>query len=305
MKDESEDEDGLRVGLNRRDVIDRIGADRGKKEQNGKFIRPALELIRSFRLQGGIYKVLSSEKTGEQTFADAFNIAQEYVAKRFRLLDLYWLIGGLEEFRDACEKLHFFADQLIDRNLSHEMTEDKGSKYVFLRAMAKKTPNRTALRSQIINILTAVLSQLALRLCPPMPVNARTALCTTVLPLGDGLDRKSPVLIPKGSSVAYSVYTMHRRPGLLGIDAGLFCPERWDEQMALSQNETDSKWGYLPFNGRLRICLGMDFALTKAAYTIVRIIQKFPTIKLPKVIITRGGAAIGLTIAHFATARAA
>ncbi|OBT60117.1 hypothetical protein VE03_10501, partial [Pseudogymnoascus sp. 23342-1-I1] len=125
-------------------------------------------------------------------------------------------------------------------------------------------------------------NQLALRLYPPVPVNARTALCTTVLPTGGGPDRKSPVLIPKGSSVAYSVYTMHRRPDLYGMDAELFRPERWDEQMALSQNETDSKWGYVPFNGGPRICLGMDFALTEAAYTIVRIIQKFPTIKLPE-----------------------
>ncbi|ELR06974.1 hypothetical protein VC83_04679 [Pseudogymnoascus destructans] len=78
------------------------------------------------------------------------------------------------------------------------------------------------------------------------------------------------------------MYTMHRRPDLYGMDAELFRPERWDEQMALSQNETDSKWGYLPFNGGPRICLGMDFALTEAAYTIVRIIQKFPTIKLPE-----------------------
>jgi len=43
------------------------------------------------------------------------------------------------------------------------------------------------------------------------------------------------------------------------MDAELFRPERWDEQMALSQNETDSKWGYLPFNGGPRICLGSKY----------------------------------------------
>lgn len=97
---------------------------------------------------------------------------------------------------------------------------------------------------------------LVLRLYPPVPVNTRTALKTTVLPTGGGADRRSPVLIPKGSAVAYSVYTMHRRPDLYGMDAEVFRPERWDEDMPLNQNETNAKWGYLPFNGGPRICLG-------------------------------------------------
>jgi cytochrome P450 len=51
---------------------------------------------------------------------------------------------------------------------------------------------------------------------------------------------------------------MHRRPDLYGMDAELFRPERWDEEMPLSRNETDAKWGYLPFNGGPRICLGSE-----------------------------------------------
>lgn len=102
-----------------------------------------------------------------------------------------------------------------------------------------------------------------------------------MLPTGGGPDRTSPVLIPKGAAVAYSVYTMHRRPDLYGMDAELYRPERWDEDMPLNHNETNAKWGYLPFNGGPRICLGMDFALTEAAYAVVRIIQRFQTIKLP------------------------
>lgn len=135
-------------------------------------------------------------------------------------------------------------------------------------------------------------------------MNTRTALKTTVLPTGGGPDRKSPVLVPKGTAVAYSVYTMHRRPDLYGMDAELFRPERWDEDMPLNHTPVNAKWGYLPFNGGPRICLGSEFssgrssqeysstlysrslivdlALTEAAYTVVRIIQRFPTIKLPE-----------------------
>ena len=49
---------------------------------------------------------------------------------------------------------------------------------------------------------------------------------------------------------------MHRRPDLYGLDAELFRPERWDEDMPLKRDQTWSKWGYLPFNGGPRVCLG-------------------------------------------------
>ena len=51
--------------------------------------------------------------------------------------------------------------------------------------------------------------------------------------------------------------------------------------MPLQNDPVDSKWGYLPFNGGPRICLGMDFGVTEAAYTIVRLVQRFPNISLP------------------------
>lgn len=103
------------------------------------------------------------------------------------------------------------------------------------------------------------LTSTALRLYPSVPVNTRTTLRTTILPTGGGPDRKAPVLVPKGTAVAYSVYTMHRCPDLYGMDAELFCPERWDEDMPLYYDETNAKWGYLPFNGGQRICLGSKF----------------------------------------------
>jgi len=99
----------------------------------------------------------------------------------------------------------------------------------------------------------------ALRLYPSVPVNTRTTMRTTVLPTGGGPDRKSPVLIPEGSAVAFSVYSMHRRPDLYGMDAELFRPERWDEDMPLQRDPTNAKWGYLPFHGGPRICLGSEY----------------------------------------------
>jgi hypothetical protein len=59
--------------------------------------------------------------------------------------------------------------------------------------------------------------------------------------------------------VAYSVYSLHRRADLYGEDAEKFRPERWGEDLGLFRDETTAKWGYLPFNGGPRICLGSEF----------------------------------------------
>lgn len=114
-----------------------------------------------------------------------------------------------------------------------------------------------------------------LRLYPSVPVNGRAALKTTTLPVGGGEDGKAPVLVRRGEAVGYSVYVMHRRKDIYGEDAEEFRPERWEGD-ALK----DIGYAYLPFNGGPRLCLGQDFALLEASYTIVRILQVFPEIGL-------------------------
>ncbi|TVY30969.1 Cytochrome P450 monooxygenase [Lachnellula hyalina] len=110
----------------------------------------------------------------------------------------------------------------------------------------------------------------ALRLYPVVPANGRFALNDTVLPLGGGPNGLSPVFVPKGTLVAYSTYVMHRRKDVYGADAEEFRPERWAPEEGLRPG-----WAYLPFNGGPRICVGQQFALTEAAYTIVRMVQQF------------------------------
>ena len=63
---------------------------------------------------------------------------------------------------------------------------------------------------------------------------------------------------------------MHRRKDIYGPDALEFRPERWAPEEGLRPG-----WGYLPFNGGPRICVGQQFALTEASYTIVRLLQEF------------------------------
>ena len=307
--------------------------ERGLIDLQPLFFQLTLDTTTAFLFGDSVDSLKTPKIASESNFASAFNTAQDFIAKRMRLQDLYWLVGG-RKFDAACKDVHRFADQIIDRNLSRESKSEDSGKYVFLDFLEKNTSNRTELRSQIINILVAgrdttacllswtffllvrhprVLQKLrdevsttfqgrteitrselrrmdylqnvlkeTLRLYPSVPVNSRTAIRTTMLPVGGGPDLKSPVLVAKGEGVAYSVYSMHRRPDLYGMDAELFRPERWEEELPMNNDPVNAKWGYLPFNGGPRICLGMDFGLNEAAYTVVRLLQRFSTIQLPK-----------------------
>nr|POF26049.1 cytochrome p450 52a2 [Quercus suber] len=110
-----------------------------------------------------------------------------------------------------------------------------------------------------------------LRLHPTVPLNYRVAKHDTTLPVGGGPDHKSPVAIPKGTSIVFSVYCMHRREDLWGEDVLDFKPERWEQRIPA--------WQYLPFSGGPRICLGQQFALTEASYVLVKTLQTFDAIE--------------------------
>ncbi|KAL2047698.1 hypothetical protein N7G274_000740 [Stereocaulon virgatum] len=110
-----------------------------------------------------------------------------------------------------------------------------------------------------------------LRLYPVVPGNSRTAVVDTVLPVGGGEDGKSPLFVPKGQIVQWSLFMMHRRKDLYGEDAEEFKPERWEK--------IRPGWEYLPFNGGPRICIGQQFALTEASYTTIRLMQEFKEIE--------------------------
>lgn len=111
-----------------------------------------------------------------------------------------------------------------------------------------------------------------LRMYPNVPINFRCATKDTTLPRGGGKDGLQPSLIEKGTVVAYLITATHRNTEIYGKDANVFRPERW------ANKDLKPGWAFLPFNGGPRICLGQQFALTEASYTIVRLIQMFPNL---------------------------
>lgn len=127
-----------------------------------------------------------------------------------------------------------------------------------------------------LKYLTSVLKE-SLRLYPVVPENNREAIEDTVLPLGGGEDEKSPVFVPKGWNVHWSLWTMHRRKDLYGEDAEEFRPERWLDNG--KEKGLRVGWEYLPFNGGPRICIGQQFALMEASFVTVRLMQEFGSIE--------------------------
>lgn len=115
------------------------------------FFRYTLDVTTAFLFGHSVHN-LQETAAGAAKFALAFDKAQDFIAKRFRLLDLYWLIGG-GSFRTACETVHSYVDALIDRLLSEKEKSERNESFVGL--LADEVPDRKALRSQIINVLVA------------------------------------------------------------------------------------------------------------------------------------------------------
>ncbi|KAI9699862.1 MAG: hypothetical protein M1820_007037 [Bogoriella megaspora] len=99
----------------------------------------------------------------ESVFAAAFDRGQQWIMKRGRFLDFYWMINP-KDFRDCQKDCHSFVDHYVQRALEHSTrrasagTLEKGEKrerYVFLEALAEHTRDPIELRSQLLNILLA------------------------------------------------------------------------------------------------------------------------------------------------------
>ncbi|KAI1376215.1 n-alkane-inducible cytochrome P450 [Hypoxylon crocopeplum] len=118
-----------------------------------------------------------------------------------------------------------------------------------------------------------------LRLYPQLPVNVRFANRMTILPRGGGPDGTAPVLLRKGDGVGWSLYHLHRKESLYGPDARVYRPERWESGQLIKKVGLGA--GFVDFHSGPRLCLGKDYALQEASLAVVRLLQKYPKIRLP------------------------
>jgi len=97
----------------------------------------------------------------------------------------------------------------------------------------------------------------------------KLALKDTVLPHGGGPDGQQPLFVPRGSKFIYNPYSTMRQRSIFGADADVFRPERWADP------SLRPGWGYIPFGGGPRVCLGQQYALTETYYVTIRMLQRF------------------------------
>ena len=74
------------------------------------------------------------------------------------------------------------------------------------------------------------------------------------MPRGGGEKGDAPILVPKGTLIAFSTFAAQRNVDLYGEDAGRFRIDRWNDHKTKERRMVD--WSYHPFLGGPRKCLG-------------------------------------------------
>ncbi|MCJ1330351.1 hypothetical protein MMC10_007034 [Thelotrema lepadinum] len=221
-------------------LIERLKSSSGITDLQPMFYRLTLDTTIAMILG---QPVESFEHEIGDLFSKAFDRASLVTGTRVRLGDLFFLYRP-KGFVKACETIKTYTYQFVSDALQREAESlDKSETTSFIAELRRDNQDLQLVRDQVLNILIAGRDTTAATLS--------YALKTTALPVGGGPDGRSPLLVREGMPVAYSVYHMQRREDLYGPDPLAFRPERWD-----GPELANIGWGYLPFNGGPRLCLG-------------------------------------------------
>jgi cytochrome P450 len=92
-------------------------------------------------------------------FAESFNIAQEGLAKRFRIAPFHFLYNP-SSFRNACRDVHRFVEQYIRSEEIMSLKDQPADslerkKAWFVHEVAAESESERSLRDQLLNVLLA------------------------------------------------------------------------------------------------------------------------------------------------------
>ncbi|GJN17124.1 hypothetical protein PR202_gb04167 [Eleusine coracana subsp. coracana] len=99
--------------------------------------------------------------------------------------------------------------------------------------------------------LKAALAE-TLRLYPSVPQDSKYVVADDVLPDG--------TVVPAGSAITYSIYSVGRMESIWGKDCAEFRPERWLSGDGTRFEPPKDAYRFVAFNGGPRTCLGKDLA---------------------------------------------
>lgn len=102
-----------------------------------------------YSLRGNI-----DQNANNRDFAKYFNIAQEGLAKRFRLAPFHFVYNPAE-FRKACTKVHQFVEGYIREWQDASAVDREGKSSWFIDQLSAGSQTQAEIRDQLLNILLA------------------------------------------------------------------------------------------------------------------------------------------------------
>lgn len=171
---------------------------------------------------------------------------------------LCWLFYSLSREPELFTSLKTEMTELLGRNHTRKPTKSDLNRMKRLDQFISESMSHTFSLTYMQDILTST-TLIALRVFPPVPIDCRFSVQTTTLPHGGGDDGESPILIPKGTLIAFSTFATHHSRKLYGDDADRFRIDRWVDDSVKERRMID--WSYHPFIGGPRKCLGGELAV--------------------------------------------
>lgn len=133
-------------------LLETQSARRGVVDLQPLFFDLTLDVSISFLFGISLSELECNKEEDMRLFGESFDIAQGYIAKRYRLGGLYWLINS-RKFRHACKVVHDTVDLLIHYSLHNERQQEGRDSLIHI--LRQRTENRADLHSQVINLLVA------------------------------------------------------------------------------------------------------------------------------------------------------
>lgn len=125
------------------------------------FFNLTLDVATELLFGKSVYSLRAGIDQAEENreFAESFNIAQEGLAKRFRLAPFHSLYNP-PTFRKACQDVHHFLERYIREGGFTKRDLSQGEKHQdstswFIRQVAEESASETDLRDQLLNVLLA------------------------------------------------------------------------------------------------------------------------------------------------------
>jgi cytochrome P450 len=121
------------------------------------FFSLTLDTATALLLGRSVYSLRADidQSADNKAFSESFNIAQEGLAKRFRIAPWHFLYNP-PSFRQACKTVHRYVERYIEQeNLLEKKCDAQGESYGFIDQMGKESASDTQVRDQLLNFLLA------------------------------------------------------------------------------------------------------------------------------------------------------